>query len=531
MVDTQWATRAVWRSPLHLAYWAVCIVGASVGLYFASRSIYLGATLVRAMPDFDHWVEIMMDYFPWLDGQYSIRDLFAQHNEHRIITTRIVLLIDAIAFDMGGRFPIAVTYVSLASIAAILAVVATRRDAPTERLLAFAVLLGIMLSICQYINLTWQFQVPFPIVQLAILIALCAAAKPGAAWLAVAIGADFVAVFSLGSGIFGIAPIAFLLVWLRQKRIAVLAAAHLVFVGLYFVHYKFLPTWHPDTFRDFYLQFFRLVAPPNVTGSWDSRFLGMLGVALFGACFAWAAGERFWLKTLSTSRSVLLAFAIFSLVEAAIAAYLRPPAWVGVRYGTFSLTFWASLFAFAWSAAAALPPPLLRAARAAAIVLAAALLTKTNKPEFEVDWRRHVAFLDNVTRAAIHQDLTDEQVAALCGPHAWCREAIERLRALRTGPFRTDGQAAYPMTNLLEQAISCDDADRAAKIIQDALGIESDDVVNYCFPKSWPENREQRAAIIGEWPGYIPKLPATLCSLPRADVAAASCPLLWISRD
>jgi uncharacterized protein HemY len=30
--------------------------------------------------------------------------------------------------------------------------------------------------------------------------------------------------------------------------------------------------------------------------------------------------------------------------------------------------------------------------------------------------------------------------------------------------------------NLLEQAIRCDDADRAAKIIQDALGIESDDV-------------------------------------------------------
>jgi hypothetical protein len=30
------------------------------------------------------------------------------------------------------------------------------------------------------------------------------------------------------------------------------------------------------------------------------------------------------------------------------------------------------------------------------------------------------------------------------------------------------------MTNLLAQAINCDDADRAAKIIQDALGIESD---------------------------------------------------------
>jgi hypothetical protein len=40
------------------------------------------------------------------------------------------------------------------------------------------------------------------------------------------------------------------------------------------------------------------------------------------------------------------------------------------------------------------------------------------------------------------------------------------------------------MPNLLTQAINCDDADRAAKIIQDALGIETDDVVNYCFPKT-----------------------------------------------
>jgi len=36
-------------------------------------------------------------------------------------------------------------------------------------------------------------------------------------------------------------------------------------------------------------------------------------------------------------------------------------------------------------------------------------------------------------------------------------------------------------------------------IIQDALGIESDDVANYCFPKEWPTDRERRAAVIGEW--------------------------------
>ena len=55
------------------------------------------------------------------------------------------------------------------------------------------------------------------------------------------------------------------------------------------------------------------------------------------------------------------------------------------------------------------------------------------------------------------------------------------------------------MTNLLEQAIACEDGDRAAKIIQNALGIESDDVLDYCFPTTWPANREERARIIGEW--------------------------------
>ena len=58
------------------------------------------------------------------------------------------------------------------------------------------------------------------------------------------------------------------------------------------------------------------------------------------------------------------------------------------------------------------------------------------------------------------------------------------------------------MTNLLEQAINCDDGDRASKIIRDALGIETDDVANYYLPPQssyWPTDRDQRARIIGDW--------------------------------
>ena len=55
------------------------------------------------------------------------------------------------------------------------------------------------------------------------------------------------------------------------------------------------------------------------------------------------------------------------------------------------------------------------------------------------------------------------------------------------------------MTNLLERAINTDDSYRAAKLIQNALGIESDEVANYCFPRTWPKDRELRARIIGDW--------------------------------
>jgi len=36
------------------------------------------------------------------------------------------------------------------------------------------------------------------------------------------------------------------------------------------------------------------------------------------------------------------------------------------------------------------------------------------------------------------------------------------------------------MTNVLKQAINCDDRNRAASIIMEALGIETDELANFC---------------------------------------------------
>ena len=67
------------------------------------------------------------------------------------------------------------------------------------------------------------------------------------------------------------------------------------------------------------------------------------------------------------------------------------------------------------------------------------------------------------------------------------------------GNNRKPAGKRLPSPVSFEQAIRCDDGNRAAKIIKEALGIESDDVLNYTFPKDWPTDREVRARIIGGW--------------------------------
>jgi hypothetical protein len=53
--------------------------------------------------------------------------------------------------------------------------------------------------------------------------------------------------------------------------------------------------------------------------------------------------------------------------------------------------------------------------------------------------------------------------------------------------------------NLIQAAIDDNDGDHAAKMIRNAFGIASDEITNYSFPKHWPDTRERRARVIGDW--------------------------------
>jgi hypothetical protein len=80
-----------------------------------------------------------------------------------------------------------------------------------------------------------------------------------------------------------------------------------------------------------------------------------------------------------------------------------------------------------------------------------------------------------------------------------CNRSNRRTPRRSSSVAETTQVKAYTMSNLLAEAINCDDPDRAARIIREALGIESDDVVGYCFPTEWPADPERRARYIGEW--------------------------------
>jgi hypothetical protein len=130
-----------------------------------------------------------------LDGRFEWGGLFAQHNEHRIATTRIVLLADAILFRMRGLLPTTVMYASLAAIALTCGRLASRPG--IERFTCTALALGVLWSTSQWGDLAWQFQLPFAFVHLFALVTLVAIWRANetnfAVWMAIAVAADALA--------------------------------------------------------------------------------------------------------------------------------------------------------------------------------------------------------------------------------------------------------------------------------------------------------------------------------------------------
>src|SRR5262249_50058327 len=100
--------------------------------------------------------------------------------------------------------------------------------------IVFLVALGLAWSTCQWPNLASAFQVQMGLVHLFALAALAAVSAGSTAGLCIAAAADFLAMFSLGSGLFLIFPLGLVAVLGRHyRRFVPLALFHLALAIIY----------------------------------------------------------------------------------------------------------------------------------------------------------------------------------------------------------------------------------------------------------------------------------------------------------
>jgi hypothetical protein len=382
------------------------------------------------MPLTDQW-GFVHEYLYYLDGHYSWAHLFSQHNEHRTATIRVVLFADAILFGMRGLFPVVLTYVSLAAMAVIGSFLIASRST-LERVTCFAVALGLLWSSTQWLNFLWQFEIGFTFVHLFALTCFAAISCAGRSrfflWIAVALAADALCVFSLGSGLFVIVPALLLTLFLRAWRAGVLLAVfHSALVVLYFTGYHRPVSSLPYSFDPIKSLTVSAEFVGLAFGKHEAIF-GVVGLILFVAVAVHLTYLAVVRRPAHPACYVMLSLACFVVVEAAVVGYARVGYEVGPRYATASVVFWAALLGVLWRITEHVRTRLL------VPVMAGGAIIAMNAPQFEVSWREHAAFLSRVTAEVRRGEYNPVSMERLC-PRECAVEPLHRLQRLEIGPF------------------------------------------------------------------------------------------------
>ena len=138
----------------------------SLALILRSVAFVLWHYTPEAFFDFWFWVS---DFQLWVEHHYTLHDLLKAHyGQHRIATTRLLLLLDSILFGMSGLSVVLTNLGLLAGVGSLLWWLA-RGDgvARTRWALPLLFWIALMVSVGQVENLIFPFQVQFAIVCLA----------------------------------------------------------------------------------------------------------------------------------------------------------------------------------------------------------------------------------------------------------------------------------------------------------------------------------------------------------------------------
>jgi hypothetical protein len=338
---------------------------AAMAAFFALQAFYLAFFANNMLPEGDIWWWFVLDYFPRLDGSYHLSHLFARHNEHIIFTTRVSLFLDAHFFRLNGVFPIALAFVALLLLAVIFGALVAGTSSRRKWAFATIIFLGLTWAIAQEENLALEFQLGWLLVHLFAAACILAAAKALTArqearwrWYALAFVADFLAIFSLASGLLLIVPLLAMPLWLwRMERLYVaLILFHICLAVVYAMQgggaspAAGVPM---ASLHEMMLYLF-LYLGSGLGGLPGVRIpAGAVIVLFLAATAAWGLWRSVWLRTpFGVDKVTLLALGVFILCEAAVTTYGR--SFFGIaqaasgRYGTASLIAMVCIFGLAW---------------------------------------------------------------------------------------------------------------------------------------------------------------------------------------
>lgn len=218
--------------------WAVLLAGIGSGI----ASLYLVINTYSPLPHWDEWS--LFDHLALGDG-WSLPWLWGQHNEHRILTTKLLFLLD-IEFFQGKQIFLltCVFFIQLLQVALLswsLRSLGGWRG--SQQRVGSGLIAYCILCPTQYENLVWGFQVQFVMTAcmatLAILSLLLYQRQPRTKFLVMSIAVATLATWSLANGMLLWPLLIAAALYLRMKACVwrTLLISGVLNVGLYFFHY------------------------------------------------------------------------------------------------------------------------------------------------------------------------------------------------------------------------------------------------------------------------------------------------------
>ncbi len=417
-------------------------VGCLVAAYILITSLIIVHNAYSPLPLEDSW-SVWQLYKQY--GSYSVF-LFWQHNEHRIVVTRLIYVIDHFVFHGRSLFPLVCSLLFQAATGVWLYRIAGRaaQASRLSRLLLGCVICSALSSAQQFPNLVMGFQIQFTMLYCAscgsLLALICAAERRRESlepelWFAVSCVSALVATYSSANGLLLWLILLLFGLWLRLPfRFLSTLVLDMVLVSAFYLRGYITPsnasspfealTQHPGrvlvaaaAFAGSPFDAVRAVlAVPFGEPSDNGRvaFAGVCGAIGIGA-FVWG-GIMVWRRRDRYTRghAALIHIAGFVVVTALLVGAGRANfplvAALDHRYVTHGMVFWIAMGAFYWSLLARRPDASRTRWRRIAFsgVVFGIILGLATRQPFWIRYARDYGSTLHQVQAAIAADVFDE---------------------------------------------------------------------------------------------------------------------------